>query len=84
MGWPWVDAIDYCAGLGLRLPSFSEGVTLATKYDVPGIGNNQDFWTGEQFYAGAYYANVVYETGNRGSTQIINPVPTVCVTDPSA
>ena len=46
-----VNALGYCATLGLRLPSLSEAVTLARNYDVPGIadGVNDYFWTEEQF-----------------------------------
>jgi hypothetical protein len=32
----WLDALNYCTGFGLRLPTTSEAVALAKKFDVPG------------------------------------------------
>jgi hypothetical protein len=39
----WSDALGFCAHRGLRLPSFSEAVTLATRYDLPDIGDLSSF-----------------------------------------
>ena len=44
------DAINYCADLGLRLPSYSEAVALGRNYDVPGVGFTELFWTDEEFF----------------------------------
>jgi hypothetical protein len=43
----WFSAIAYCAGYGLRLPSFSEAYALSNKYDVPGVSGTQISWTDE-------------------------------------
>jgi hypothetical protein len=66
----WQDADQYCADNGLRLPSLSEAVTMARKYDVPNFSAGQ-FWTDDLFYGdprgigggGTYYAFTVDEAG---------------------
>jgi hypothetical protein len=81
------DAINYCADLGLRLPSYTEAVGLARNYDVPGVGFTELFWTDEEFhYAnGLIFVEVVSEGGGRPLGQNEGQsYQTVCVTDPSA
>jgi hypothetical protein len=84
----WLDAVSYCAGYGLRLPTPTEAIALAVKFDVPGVGASQNFWTDSTWInsQGHGTAFVVDEAGT-------NPTPadqasafeqTVCVTDPSA
>jgi hypothetical protein len=81
----WQQSVDYCASFGLRLPSLSEAVNLAHKYDVPGVSANELFWTDEEAeIAGTLKAREVNDDGNsfflsEGSTN-----KAVCVTDPSA
>ena len=41
----WDDTWRYCAGLGLRLPSVGESLTLALNYDIPAIAETDYFWT---------------------------------------
>jgi hypothetical protein len=87
-------ALSYCAGLGLRLPSHSEAVTLAVKYDVPGVppaGGTFDFlWTDAvSTYvhptAGSQANSVVVdEDGGWYYSRQNDTLRTVCVTDPSA
>jgi hypothetical protein len=84
----WSDAVNYCAGLGLRLPSVSEAIALATKNDVPGVTkrgapSNTLFWTDEVFSNGAN-SLVVNDGGGISLTANNSPWETVCVTDPSA
>src|SRR5436190_12432788 len=81
----WNQALDYCRGFGLRLPSFSEAIALAAGYDVPGVSQSQSFWTDETLYTSHLEAWAVGETDpytviadTTGTAQ------TVCVTDPSA
>ena len=81
------DAINYCGDLGLRLPSYTEAVTLARNYDVPGVGFTELFWTDEEFHYGngLVYVDVVSEGGGRALGQNEGEMfQTVCVTDPSA
>jgi hypothetical protein len=80
----WLDALNYCAGLGLRLPSVGEAVRLAVKFDVPGVSpeENHHFWTDEFSDPGVLI--VVEESGTISGTTSTNTHQTVCVTDPSA
>ena len=84
----WQNAVAYCAGLGLRLPTFSEAVALADNYDVPGVpGANNDpyFWTGEESEIGGTLS--AREVDDNGKSFFLGETFTnvaVCVTDPSA
>jgi hypothetical protein len=82
----WLTAIDYCAGFGLHLPSFSEAYTLAKKYDVPGVSGAQLFWTDED--AGNSEVWLVQDASPGTVGEAIDSTghqhQTVCVTDPSA
>jgi len=80
------DAMNYCSGFGLRLPSLSEATALAKNYDVPGVGGSQIFWTDEEAaYNGNHYFEVVDENGDRIAPQDgTQSFQTVCVSDPSA
>ena len=81
----WDAAVVYCAGFGLRLPTLSEAVALATKYDVPGVSGTQTFWTDEEEYIGMVNAaERVNEDGAYGAISKAQTHQTVCVTDPSA
>jgi hypothetical protein len=89
-------ALDYCASLGLRLPSHSEAVTLAVNYNVPGLpvaGGTFDFmWTD----AASFYADfdttppthqntiVVDEDGGWYYSRQDDGLRAVCVTEPSS
>jgi hypothetical protein len=79
----WSAAISQCGGLGLRLPSPAEAVTLAKNYDVPGVSGSQLFWTDNEFYGSSYRAVVVDESSVLGDDPETNSHQTVCVTDPS-
>jgi hypothetical protein len=82
---PWLSATNYCANLGLRLPSDAEAVALATNYDVPGVSAGQYFWTDNDYYIpNTYTADVVSEEGNLNADATAANSRTVCVTDPSA
>jgi hypothetical protein len=79
------NALNYCSGLGLSLPSTSEAVALAAKYDVPGVNVSRYFWADDEWDEGGLrVAGVVYEDGSRGHANESSPTQTVCVTDPSA
>jgi hypothetical protein len=88
----WTNALDYCAGFGLRLPTIAEGVALAKNYRVPGGGKDFFFWTEDAFndhFTGAPtggYENANVVTLSATTTWDHQSVPhrTVCVTDPSA
>ena len=82
------DAVNYCADLGLGLPSYSEAVALGRNYDVPGVGFTELFWTDEEFFYnnGLWFAELVNEngTGHPPPQNEQQSYLTVCVTDPSA
>jgi hypothetical protein len=83
----WAAAMDHCAASRLRLPSLSEAITLAKRFDVPGIGATGVFWTNDSSldpqnlneYAYAVDENGSYAVSTKNLTNY-----TVCVTDPSA
>ena len=78
-------AVNYCAGLRLRLPTFSEAVALAKKYDVPGVSGSQVFWSDDTaFLQNSLVVSVVDEDGSSAVTPASTPEQAVCVTDPSA
>jgi hypothetical protein len=81
------EALSYCTNLGLRVPTLSEAVALATKYDVPGVGSvetGQHFWTDEGVWHNEYRQDVVDESGFWTDLSDEVQAQTVCVTDPSA
>jgi hypothetical protein len=84
VGRVFFDAVDYCTDLGLRLPTLSEAVALAKKYDVPGVAAVQYFWADGLEWHNEYRVTQVDEAGNwtDGSDEVLRQ--TVCVTDPSA
>jgi hypothetical protein len=85
----WFDAQKQCGSFGLRLPTTSEAMTLATNYNVPGVADDQYFWTdGEAIDGADDVAATVWEDGSRGPWKVVfdlrSMAQTVCVTDPSA
>lgn len=81
-------ALTYCSGLGLRLPSFSEAVTLATLYDVPGVATDNRFWTDDWGIDASgsstfVHADYVYEDASFGQSVVDTHMGTVCVTEPT-
>jgi hypothetical protein len=81
----WLEALSYCSGFGLRLPTPGEAITLAKNYDVPGVATTGFFWTdNDQAINGLSYADAVSEAGDIALFPISDDRGTVCVTDPSA
>jgi hypothetical protein len=87
----WLNALAYCTGFGLRLPTFAEAIVLAKGYDVPGVSGFQAFWTDTRFYGGDPGAGakpIAWATNEAGATNMLidtlKSEQTVCVTDPSA
>jgi hypothetical protein len=81
----WSDALNYCAGLGLRLPSVSEAVTLAKNYAVPGVNSGEFFWTDNDYLTSSgFRANTVRKDGQwfESSASATN-IKTVCVANPT-
>jgi hypothetical protein len=87
----WANAVGFCTDLGLRLPSISEAVNLAKKYDVPGVAPGDKFWTDDYFEKYSQAVNnffpssvAVSESGSTSEAATFGTLGTVCVTDPSA
>ena len=79
------NAVDYCAGYDLRLPTYSEAIALRTNHDVPGVSGSQVFWADDTILDGnSLQAEVVGEDSGSAYTSVSTPAQTVCVTDPSA
>ena len=78
--------MDFCASIGLRVPSWGEAVLLAKNHDVPGVDGTAYFWTDEitepDLNAGQYYAMHVNEAGISGASHQFVQYETVCVTTP--
>jgi hypothetical protein len=82
-----VDSINVCAGLGLRLPSWSEAVAMAKNYDVPGVSGDPDtFWT-DTLTNGSFqqeFGPIVVQEDGDWSIHVGGARKAVCVTEPSA
>jgi hypothetical protein len=79
------NALNYCSGFGLHLPSVSEAVTLAKNYAVPGVSSNRYFWTDDEYVSGGIRWTVVVR-GDGISTsadQTGTDIETVCVAYPT-
>ena len=82
----WRDAVAYCAGFGLRLPTHGEAMALGQKYDVPGV-STQLFWTDDTTIDNANLLAAATDEGGTSLTYVLvdtGKAQTVCVTDPSA
>jgi hypothetical protein len=82
---PWIDALNHCANLDLRLPSLAEAVELARTHDIPNVGDNEIFWTGDRYLNtnGQVVADTATDSG-AGTAQGWNTAfETVCVTTPT-
>ena len=82
----WANAFAHCANLDLRLPSLTEAKALVQTRDIPGVEENEWFWTGNYYVAGndVPVANVVSDDGTYGQfPQSDDTVETVCVTTPT-
>ena len=82
----FISAETYCAGLDLRLPSFSEARALALNHDIPNVADTDLFWTDSPFFSNN--ANRAWTIDDNGQTIFAadwgTAFKTVCVTDPSA
>jgi len=84
-GSTFVQAASRCADLGLRLPTFSEAVTLS-RSDIPGLTDSDPFWTDTLHSAGTSGERAYYVTdgggalNNSADADFVRPV---CLTTPS-
>ena len=81
----WVAGSALCANLGLRQPSFGEGLALAKTHDIPGLEETEAFWTDQHWREGdPQFANAMFGTGDLIIANINNAdLETVCATTPT-
>ena len=91
LGLTRANAVNFCADVDMRLPSFAEGTTLARNFEIPNVDDSEIFWT-DEFWTefdsslGAEVGRTLAVFGNgdssRQSTVITTP-ETVCLTVPT-
>ena len=79
----FVEARLHCANLGLRLPTYGEALQLVRNRDVPGINENEFFWTDEFLTNASVWAVADAEGSSQVGTDSANTLETVCVTVPT-
>lgn len=80
----WYQAVGDCSGKGLRLPSYSEAIELAVQYDLPGVGDQELFWTGDHWYEGNLERSWGVDDGaSTLDSSTASTYKTVCVTTPT-
>lgn len=86
-GQSWHQALGTCAIRDLRLPSFAEAVVLVRtrENDLPGLGSQELFWTGDYWTSGASGARTwgINEGGGSLDSSVDSSYRTVCVTTPT-
>jgi len=82
---PWLEAMEHCANLDLRVPSLGEALELAQTHDIPNVDQNEGFWTDEYFAdSSGESAWLVNDAGDFFTVAIDGaPAETVCVTTPT-
>jgi hypothetical protein len=82
----WDAAAQHCANLNLRLPSASEGLQLATSYNLPNVDEAEPFWTEETIYNSSNQLYLGFAVEDNGFSFYANQTglrETVCVTTPT-
>ncbi len=79
----WNEALEYCAGLDLRLPSVAEAMELVWTRDLPDVGAAEDFWTDELIGESTQEMVLVDDNGGLTSEPPNAIHETVCVTTPT-
>jgi hypothetical protein len=80
----WYQALGACSGLGLRLPSLSEAAMLANAYDLPGVDDQELFWTSEYWDSGNDSRSMgISDGGGSLDSSTLSTYEVVCVTTPT-
>jgi hypothetical protein len=77
----WTEAASHCANLDLRLPTLAEALTLARGNDLPGVDENEFFWTDDHMAP-----TLVGAVADGGGVTAADPdglQETACVTTPT-
>lgn len=79
----WNEALEYCAGLDLRLPTVAEAMELALTHDLPDVGTTEDFWT-DELIGESHQEAVLVDDGADLTSDPPNAIhETACVTTPT-
>lgn len=79
----WNEALDFCAGLDLRVPTVGEAVELAATHDLPNVSQTEDFWTDELVGQEFQEAVTVNDAANLSADPPNALKETACVTTPT-
>jgi hypothetical protein len=84
---PFYQALDFCASLGLRLPSWSDANTLAMNHNIPNVSEFTPFWTDDTVEFNGIEPSdlrvmIVTDPGGRTIGAGHESFETVCVTEP--
>ena len=81
----WANAAQHCANIGMRAPSLGEARELAQTHDLPGVDENEDFWTGDRYtgFQDSEVADSVTDAGKVTRASIGLEFETVCITNPT-
>lgn len=82
---PWAQALDHCANLDMRAPTFGEALQLARAHDIPNVDEHEAFWTSDYYFFTPSERRAAYsdDTGFYGDDSTSAAKETVCVTDPT-
>jgi hypothetical protein len=80
---PFFNAYAHCGNLDMRLPSFAEAAALVHNRTVPGIDEQELFWT-DEYDSGTTVVVVNGAAGLSNSSTSFGSNETVCVTTPSS
>jgi hypothetical protein len=80
----WTQAMNYCTGLGLELPTLSQARAMAKKHNVPGVPEGGAFWTNDSWEVGSDdFAYAAFEEGGWISAGPSSAAYTVCTRAPT-
>jgi hypothetical protein len=79
----WNQALEFCAGLDLRVPSVAEAQELAQTHDLPNVGATEEFWTDELVGETTQEVVVVDDNGSLTTDGPAEVNETACVTTPT-
>ena len=80
---PFIEALQHCTNLGLRLPTYAEALQLVRNRDVPHIDENEFFWTDEFLTNNSVWTVADGDGSSQLGTDPGNTAETVCMTVPT-
>jgi hypothetical protein len=84
---PFLEALDHCANLDLRMPSLGEAKQLAQTHDIPNVDQSEFFWTDERFMTSGELEQAAQTVNDSGGVSFAHTsgdtAETVCVMTPT-